>query len=323
MNSRLTLGLAGVLLAGALVAGYQGIKLSRQMSASEPPVAGPAAPLPAAEPAMPLQQQLVQRVDEEQRSPVVVLARPLQPFEVITAEHLAVEQLKIVPPDTFSGPDAVIGRHAWQALPAGIMLNQSLFKAGGPLARLIGEQERALAIAVDEVVGGGGFISPGDYVDVLLYLKETDKNTDQSAQVVVPALRVLSFGEALAVTASGEPALYPQGDDHNSGRRSQRQASTAVLAVPAPLLTRFMLASQVGTLRLAVRSADEQRLAGYYRDGLKDTEIKEMERQLFQFEKLALRQARPPAQPSAQPGVVSRAPSVTIYRGPDVSRQTP
>lgn len=317
MNSRLTLGLAGVLLVGAVVAGYQGIKLSNQMSEAEQSLASERAFSEMAEPGPSIPQQLVQRVDEEQRSPVVVLAKPLQPFEMISAEHLATEQLKIVPPDTFSDPALLIGRHVWQALPAGIILNQSLFEAGGPLARLIGDKERALAIAVDEVIGGGGFISPGDYVDVLLYLRETDRNRDQTAQVVVPALRVLSFGEHLSVTASGEPALYPTPDDGKAQR--QRPASTAVLSVPAPLLTRFMLASQVGTLRLAVRSASEQRLASYYQNGIKDSEIKNMEQQLFQFETLALRQARP----AARTGVVRRTSSVTIYRGPEVSRQTP
>ncbi|MFP2769689.1 Flp pilus assembly protein CpaB [Oceanisphaera sp. KMM 10153] len=312
MNSRLTLVLAGMLLVGAVVAGYQGIKISNQMAEAEQPVVSERTFVTEPEPGIP--QQLVQRVDEEQRSPVVVLAKPLQPFEVISAEHLATEQLKIAPPDTFSDPSSLIGRHVWQALPAGIILNQSLLQAGGPLARLIGDKERALAIAVDEVIGGGGFISPGDYVDVLLYLRETGRNRNQTAQVVVPALRVLSFGEHVSVTVSGEPALYPTPDDDKA--RRQRPASTAVLAVPAPLLTRFMLASQVGTLRLAVRSASEQRLAGYYRNGIEDNEIKEMERQLFQFETLALRQARPAVR-------ARRASSVTIHRGPEVSRQTP
>ncbi|WP_375057292.1 Flp pilus assembly protein CpaB [Zobellella sp. DQSA1] len=317
MNSRLTLGLAGVLLVGALTAGYQGIKLSNQMSAVAPPAAVVQAPVPSETLAPTIPQQLVQRVDKEQHKPVVVLARSLQPFETITAEHLAVEQLNIAPPETFSDPRALVGRHVWQPLPAGIMLNRSQFKAGGPLARLIGDHERALAIAIDDVVGGGGFISPGDYVDVLLYLRESDRNQDQTAQVVVPALRVLSVGDELALTSGGEPALYPPADDSSS--RRQRPAGTAVLAVPTPLLTRLMLASQVGTLRLAVRSADEQRLVGDSREGLRESDIKEMERQLFQFEKLALRQARPPA----QPGVVGRSPGVTIHRGPEVSRQTP
>ncbi|WP_116474268.1 Flp pilus assembly protein CpaB [Zobellella maritima] len=317
MNSRLTLGLAGVMLAGAVVAGYQGLKFS---NASRSSVADtlPAAPVTVAGQAQ--VEQVEARVDQEQRSPVVVLARELAPLVPISVDDLMVEQLRIAPPGSFSSPDELIGRQAWQRLPAGLVLKEASFEAGGPLARMIGPNERALAIAVDEVVAGGGFISPGDYVDVLLYLRESDRNRDQTAQVVVPGLRVLSYGKALGTTADGEPVVYAStAQEQEQGRRRVVPASTVVLAVPQTLLTRFMLATQVGTLRLAVRSADEQLLADYYAKGLSDSQLKETERQLFQFEKLALRQFRRPQQ-----GLVSSRPAgIQIYRGPDVSRQTP
>ncbi|GAA3540736.1 Flp pilus assembly protein CpaB [Zobellella aerophila] len=316
MNSRLTLGLAGLLLVGAVAAGYQGLKLSHAPQA--PAVVSVAQPSMAK--TLPLTERVEARIDQEQRSPVVVLARELAPLVPITADDLMVERLRIAPPDSFDSPDELIGRQVWRGLPAGVVLSRASFEEGGPLARMIGPKERALAIAVDEVVAGGGFISPGDYVDVLLYLRDSDNNPEQTAQVVVPALRVLSYGKTLGTTVAGEPVVYtPAGQEQEQGRRREVPASTAVLAVPQQLLTRFMLATQVGTLRLAVRSADEQLLAGYYANGLPTDQLKEMESQLFQFEKLALRQARRPQQ-----GLASGRPAgINIYRGPDVSRQTP
>ena len=41
---------------------------------------------------------------------------------------------------------------------------------GGPLARMIRPDERALAVSIDEVAGAGGQLTPGDYVDILLFL---------------------------------------------------------------------------------------------------------------------------------------------------------
>src|SRR5690606_31111104 len=82
-------------------------------------------------------------------------------------------------------------------------------------------------------------------------------------QVAVPALRLLSIGEELGPTRSGQPATATRDAGEDKARRAPRNV---VLAVPQQWLTRLMLASQAGTLRLAVRSADEK-LQARYQDG--------------------------------------------------------
>jgi pilus assembly protein CpaB len=92
-----------------------------------------------------------------------------------------------------------------------------------------------------------------------------------------------------------------------------------VLALPEQLLTRFMLASEVGKLRLAVRSIDEKLLADYQAGKALQDKVEELNRQLFQFEKLALRQVNRP-----QPGLVPARPAgIPVYHGSEVSRQHP
>ncbi len=316
MNSRLTLVLAGVLLVGAVITGYWGITLGRQ---SAQPVAMPSAP--AVTPAAAVGNQLQTQVDEQQRVNVVVLARAVQPLVAISRDDLAVERLRIAPPGSFASTDQVIGRTLWQPMPAGTVLSQAAFDMAGPLARMIRPHERALAVAVDEVIGGGGHLSPGDYVDVLLYLRQGEGNAEQTAQVVIPALRLLSVGDTLGITNEGEPAQL-SGDADEERRRRRNAPSTAVLAVPEALLTRFMLATQVGSLRLAVRSADEKRLADYYAGKEPVADVGETQRQLFQFEQLAVRGAAP--SPQAQPEPARQAPAgIPVYRGNDATRQTP
>ena len=317
MNSRLTLVLAGVLLVGAVVTGYWGLSLSQ-----------PPAPEQAAAPVNPgapgnVGQQLQSEVDEQQRSDVVVLARDVRPLAPLVSEDLAVERMRIRPPGSFAKPDELLGRTLWRPMSAGSVLNQATFDMGGPLARMIRPQERAIAVAVDEVIGGGGHLRPGDFVDVLLYLRQDEKNRDQSAQVLIPALRLLSVGGDLGATNQGEPALSPAEAEEDSRQRRGSSAITAVLAVPEALLTRFMLATQVGTLRLAVRSVDEKLLAAYYAGEEVQMDVAQTQRQLFQFEKLALGGAAPPpAQPTTAPA--PRAPEgIQIYRGNDAIRQTP
>lgn len=315
MNSRVTMVLAGLLLVGAVIAGYWGLSLSRQPQVVEvvaepaPAVAAPSIEVPS----LPVR-------EEEERVPVVVLARAVPAMTEISAEDLLVEELRVAPPGSFADAEALVGRVVWRDLPAGTVLNESSFETGGPLARMIRPDERALAIQIDEVISGGGHIQPGDYVDVLLFLRDDERNSDRTAQVVIPALRILTVGSALGADRSGEPMMAPVADEQDSrANRRVEVPRTAVLAIPEALLTRFMLASEVGKLRLAVRSIDEKLLAGYQAGKQQSDKVEDLNRQLFQFEKLALRQARRP-----QPGLAAQRPAgIPVYHGSSVSRQHP
>ena len=94
-----------------------------------------------------------------------------------------------------------------------------------------------------------------------------------------------------------------------------------VLAVPEELLSRMMLATQVGTLRLAVRSSEEQRLARYWagdQDSLAN--IDAANSSLFQFTQLAL--GAGPANTVGHGGAAPRR-AVEVIRGNQVTQQTP
>lgn len=318
MNSRVTMVLAGLLLVGAVIAGYWGLSMSRPTAA--PVVVEQAEPVEREPVVLADVAQLLQE-DEPERVPVVVLARAVAAMSEISTEDLLVEELRVAPPGSFAEAEPLLGRVVWRDLPAGTVLNESSFETGGPLARMIRPEERALAIQVDEVISGGGHIQPGDYVDVLLFLRDDERNSDRTAQVVIPALRVLTVGSALGADRSGEPLMAPVAEDAQDSRANRRveQARTVVLALPESLLTRFMLASEVGKLRLAVRSIDEKLLADYQAGKALQDKVEELNRQLFQFEKLALRQVQRP-----QPGLVPVRPAgIPVYHGSDVSRQYP
>ncbi|MDN7130812.1 Flp pilus assembly protein CpaB [Halomonas sp. MC140] len=345
MNSRVLMGLAGVLVVAAVVVGYLGLSLGRSSPApavSEPAPVDPASPgagvtaVPSASP---------EPEAQEPRVDVVVLASSLPAYHTIREEDLQVEQLRLMPPGSFDNPAALVGRMVWRDVPEGSVLNESHFMSGGPVARMIRSDERALAIQFDPLMGVGGHLSPGDYVDVLLFLHEDELNTDRTVQVAVPALRILSVGDALGLATSGEPITPPepvsvdeQGNQQAAARnQNQPRPETAVLAIPEALLTRFALAADVGNLRLAVRASEEGRLNDFYRG--ETSTVDELNQQLFQFEKFALSQAeRPqpglvtasartapqaPLSSSSQQAQRSGPPAVTVIRGAVSSLETP
>jgi pilus assembly protein CpaB len=312
MNSRISMILAGVLLVGALIAGYWGLVLSRQ-------------PAPAAEPVISAEKP-VAAAEDQNRLPVVVLVRDVPPFVALTATDLAVEKLRTVPAGSLTQLDQAIGRTPQRPLSAGTWLNQESFSTGGPLARMIRPDERALAVAVDEVVGAGGQLSPGDYVDVLLFLRQEPGNAEPSAQIVVPAMRLLSVGDQLGLTNDGQPAMPPPVTAEERIQAAQRRAAarSVVLAVPEPLLSRLMLATQAGTLRLAVRSADEQLLSRYWAgDSDAAQKLQSANRDLYQFTQLAM--SAPPKRVAV--AVTSGGPSVRrgieVIRGAQAAPQNP
>jgi len=307
VNTRLSMILAGVLLVGALFAGYWGLVLSREPAPAPPP---PPQTAPV--------EKAVAVVEDQTRQPVVVLAHDVPPFVALNAADLSVEKLRTVPAGSMTSVDQAIGRTPWRALQAGTWLNEESFTPGGPLARMIRPDERALAVAVDEVIGAAGQLSPGDYVDVLLYLRQDTANLEQSAQVVVPAMRLLSVGDQMGLTNDGTPASPPA---MTAEEKAQRRAPsrTVVLAVPEQLLSRLMLASQAGTLRLAVRSADERLLSQYWA-GESDApgKLQSANRDLYQFTQLAFAQTPKKVAQSAP-----HRTGVEVIRGNQATQQTP
>ncbi|WP_109514129.1 Flp pilus assembly protein CpaB [Pseudomonas ovata] len=316
MSSRATLILASLFLLGAILVGYLGVMVSTPATPEPAPVAvvappsAPVAPLPVAE-----------KAEDALRQSVLVLARDLPAYTVIKAEDLTVERLKIAPPGSLTTFDQAVGRSTWRTLAAGTWLTEDSFEAGGSLARMIRADERALAVAVDEVAGAAGHITPGDYVDVLLYLPSDTENAQRSTQVVVPALRVLSIGELLGPTLDGSPAQPLSADERLKQEQRRASARTVVLAVPEPLLGRLMLATQNGVLRLAVRSAEEKYLQDYWaaEAGSRDVALRldTANRSLVRFAQLTL------AGPGGRTTAPAAARPIEVIRGNQAGQPAP
>lgn len=314
MNSRVSMIVAGLLLIGALIAGYWGLVLSRPPAPVVAPVAAPAVTV----------EKTLAAVEDQTRQPVIVLVRDVPAFVPLTADDLAVEKLRTVPAGSLTTVEQAIGRMPLRNLAAGAWLNEETFSAGGPLARMIRPEERALAVAVDEVIGAGGQLSPGDYVDVLLFLRRDVDNAEQSAQIVVPAIRVLAVGEEMGLANDGTPAARPPATIEERAQAAQRRAAarSVVLAVPEPLLSRLMLAAQAGALRLAVRSADEKLLSRYWAgESSSPDNVQNTNRDLYQFTQLAL--TTPPKAVAPRVAEGGRPRGIEVIRGAGATQPTP
>lgn len=188
-------------------------------------------------------------------APVVLAAGPiaygakLKPTDVMLARLPA----DLVPPGAFTTIDQVMRRDGGGApvALAGIAAREPLLpsKLSGPgakptMAALIEDGMRAYTIAVSEVAGGGGHITPGDRVDVVL-----TRNAGEGGPSGGPGSRMVSDVVMQNVKVLG----MDQNLDPNSTRPAV--AHTATLEVSMRDAERLALAAQSGTLSLALRRA--------------------------------------------------------------------
>lgn len=241
MNSRVMILLAILLILGASIAGYLGYKTTND--AREAALAAEQKAIAA---------QKVAEIGVPGKVAVVVVKQNIPAFKVLTVDDLSVDYLKVAPPRSYRTVEELIGQQVQVDLEAGAILELGSLQPGSDIARLLKPGERAIAIPVDEVIGGGGFVQPGDTIDLLLFLRGENGARD-SAQVVMQSLRVLGFGADI---------INPEGGvetpEQRAGRQNERaRARSAVLAVAEKDVTRIMLASSLGTLRMATRPAAE------------------------------------------------------------------
>lgn len=236
---------------------------------------------------------------------VVVAAAPIAFGEKITNE-----KLKLVQWPTASLPDGTyrrIGeavdngqRVALRAIePNEVLIARAISGEGGRLSTspLLGETMRAVAFPVNEVAGTGGFLVPGDRVDVFMS-RSGDNDELPYTDLLVQGARVLAVGQN-ADAGAAQPTVT-------------KSVTVEVTPVQAQ---KIALAQTVGVLSVALRSlTDESRVrlatAQIFdlNDGVPTRILRKANRNLDAD--------APGASPRAPSGpVIPAGPSVEIFRG--------
>lgn len=108
------------------------------------------------------------------------------------------------------------------------------------ISTLLPEGMRAVAVSVNQVTGVGGFVAPGDIVDVLVTREMGGQDAgdkDQMTDIVLEKVRVIAIDQ-VADESKTDPMV----------------AKTATLEVDPVGAQKLALAEQVGTISLALRN---------------------------------------------------------------------
>lgn len=300
MNPLILRLVAVMLLLGAIFAGWYGYSISKNDVKQ-----------PFVEPSPPLKLQ-------------VVAARAIMRGTVLTEGDLKTEAVAVPVEGSFELTSDVLDRVVLSDLAENTVIDRQALKYLGPVATFLAPGERGVAIKVDEVVGVGGYIRPGDHVDVLLYINaDMGAKIPSSSQLLLSDLRVISYGELLQEKPARRqdvPAVTDKLDMPISAAEDEKRApalvtKSAVLAVDENDITRLMLGSSIGQLRLALRGRDA---AGAKKEIMRDTQyLAAPQLQLPPTVDLAAdsRQPNKKTAVSSPRNTASQAKSVVIYSG--------
>ena len=192
--------------------------------------------------------------DYQEPIEVVVAARDLEPATVLEPAHLTMARVpeKFVQPYASGSPQGLLGMVTLVPLAEGeqVLLNKvrrpEEVPTGSTLSALTPKGKRAVTIAVDTITGVGGFVRPGDAVDVLWTFK-LPAASQQESQVVTLTLfqdvPVLAVGQELTEAAKRPVA-------------KQEEAGQTVTLALSPQETAFLLfAREQGRIQLSLRSS--------------------------------------------------------------------
>jgi pilus assembly protein CpaB len=193
--------------------------------------------------------------------PVVTAASAIPYGATIEARYLKISKLPLgsVPAGAYSSIGAILSQPGGAPIaltPMAPLEPVLASKLSGPgerftLAAVVGPGMRAYSVGVTEITGVGGHVMPGDRVDVVLERDITPQGAAAGAGttrklvsgVVVQNVRVLGVG-LNANPTSTQPAVV----------------TTATLEVNVQDAAKLALATQAGTISLALRRAGAQEI---------------------------------------------------------------
>jgi pilus assembly protein CpaB len=241
--------------------------------------------------------------------PMVVLAGPVDDTRALEAKDLSVVQVTSRPAGAFATPEEAVGRMPLVSIPGGqpLLTSHLAQKGSAPgLWHQVPKGQRAVTVAVNEVVGVGGFVKPGLNVDIISVYQDGGNNNWTSVTIVqdVPVLAIA------------------QDDKKEKEDKTAKIATSATLLVSPVQAEAISLASEKGRIRLVLRSPGDhiiRTVAPPPKSVAAKPEPRPEPRREAppppQVTYFAPRQAAPPPAPAPRPKPPSAPAGIEIIRG--------
>ncbi len=181
--------------------------------------------------------------DEDGWKSVVIAKSEIPAGEKIKAGMLAAKKMQpeFLPDGIFTAQEAVIDRVPMNTIFPGEMVLQSrLADAGAPsgLPAMIPDGHRAITLKVDDTIGVGGFIQPGNFVDIVTTVDVGVSERKLVSKVILQNVLVIATGSEI----------------NQSEEKKSKVVPTVTVLVSLEKAERLALATSAGSIRLVLRS---------------------------------------------------------------------
>ena len=158
---------------------------------------------------------------------------------------------------------------------------------GNMVAASLEAGQRAVAISVDASSMVGGFIGPGDYVDIILTYKETVRTEDENPAVAkmielnLDKMATETILQNIKVLAVDQMAARPEDD------KKIKVGKTVTIAVDSYDAERLTLAERLGNLTLSLRGVGDDKVVEKSWPTVSDARLTNMGDEIYtEFDKL-------------------------------------
>jgi pilus assembly protein CpaB len=158
---------------------------------------------------------------------------------------------------------------------------------GNMVAASLEPGQRAVAISVDASSMVGGFIGPGDFVDVILTYKETVRTEDENPAVAkmielnLDKMATETILQNIKVLAVDQMAVRPEDD------KKIKVGKTVTIAVDSYDAERLTLAERLGNLTLSLRGVGDDKVVEKSWPTVSDARLTSMGDEIYtEFDKL-------------------------------------
>ncbi len=210
--------------------------------------------------------------------PVVVAKVTINPGMTITSDMLEVQQVPqaAIGAQAFSDVESAVGEVArYPIVPGEQVLVSKIVGRGvsaspNVLSNFIETGFRGMAINTELVIGAGGLVLPGDYVDVF-WVPEGSPDDVPGAQLIAEDIEVMSVDQTILDIPPTAPGLLEDGEEPPTGSDTRVRGSeedpipgavTVTLMLSIAEVQTVFCAEETGTIRLAIRAFGDHTSAG-------------------------------------------------------------
>lgn len=190
--------------------------------------------------------------------PVLVASGDIDIMTVISSDMIGTREVAqdLAPRMSFSDPVQVVGKLLVKPMAEGQAFTADAFaseKSGLLLATAVSEGMRAVSISTPESMALEGFLAPGSIVDVVSALKVRQDNDVEPMSVTIL--------HGVMVLAIGDRSIMSLNEDKRNDSTIQDRHVTVTLLVSPEQAEKLKLASEEGTISLALRNPMDESIA--------------------------------------------------------------